>query len=217
MSPFEQTPVIPVIQLNRVGRHYGNDPPVHALIDVDLQVTPGEWLAITGPSGAGKSTLLNVLGCLDRPTSGSYLLDGIDTAKLNDSQRAGLRSRRIGFVFQAFHLLPHRTVLENVMLAEVYRKQSQHGRQERARAALERVGLGHRVDFFPTKLSGGEKQRVAIARALVGSPSLLLCDEPTGNLDSKSSADLLNLFEKLNQEGLTPVSYTHLDVYKRQP
>ena len=105
MSPFEQTPVIPVIQLNRVGRHYGNDPPVHALIDVDLQVTPGEWLAITGPSGAGKSTLLNVLGCLDRPTSGSYLLDGIDTAKLNDSQRAGLRSRRIGFVFQAFHLL----------------------------------------------------------------------------------------------------------------
>ena len=209
MSPFEQTPVIPVIQLNRVGRHYGNDPPVHALIDVDLQVTPGEWLAITGPSGAGKSTLLNVLGCLDRPTSGSYLLDGIDTAKLNDSQRAGLRSRRIGFVFQAFHLLPHRTVLENVMLAEVYRKQSQHGRQERARAALERVGLGHRVDFFPTKLSGGEKQRVAIARALVGSPSLLLCDEPTGNLDSKSSADLLNLFEKLNQEGLTLVVVTH--------
>jgi macrolide transport system ATP-binding/permease protein len=207
--PIEQIPVTTVIKLNKVGRHYGSDPPVHALIDVDLQVESGEWLAITGPSGAGKSTLLNILGCLDRPSSGNYYLDGIDTAKLGDSQRAGLRSRRIGFVFQAFHLLPHRTVLENVMLAEVYRKQSQRGRRERALAALERVGLSHRVDFLPTKLSGGEKQRVAIARALVGSPSLLLCDEPTGNLDSKSSADLLNLFEKLNKEGLTLVIVTH--------
>ena len=143
------------------------------------------------PLGAGKSTLLNIIGCLDHPTSGSYRFDGIDTAKLTDDERAGLRSQRIGFVFQSFHLLPYRTVLENVMLAEVYRHQSSEGREVRARAALERVGLSHRVDFMPAKLSGGEQQRVAIARALVGSPSLLLCDEPTGNLDSKTSADLL--------------------------
>jgi len=161
------------------------------------------------PSGAGKSTLLHILGCLDHPTSGTYLIEGVDTAKLSDQERAGLRSRRIGFVFQSFHLLPHRTVLENVMLAEVYRRQSHRGRRERALAALERVGLGHRVDFLPTKLSGGEKQRVAIARALVGSPTLLLCDEPTGNLDSKATADLLDLFARLNDQGLTLVIVTH--------
>ncbi|HLF27987.1 MAG TPA: ATP-binding cassette domain-containing protein [Anaerolineae bacterium] len=198
-----------VLELNKVGRQFGTEPAVHALVDVDLWLEPGEWLAVTGPSGAGKSTLLHILGCLDRPTSGSYFLDGIDIARLSDKQRAGLRSRRIGFVFQSFHLLPHRSVLENVMLAEVYRKQSHLGRRERALAALARVGLGHRVDFLPTKLSGGERQRVAIARALVGSPSLLLCDEPTGNLDSKSSADLLDLFESLNRQGLTLVIVTH--------
>jgi macrolide transport system ATP-binding/permease protein len=163
------------------------------------------WL----PSGAGKSTLLNVLGCLDHATSGTYLFDGIDTAKLTDRQRAGLRSQRIGFVFQSFHLLPYRTVLENVMLAEVYRKSPTRGREDRARAAIERVGLSHRGDFYPSKLSGGEQQRVAIARALVGSPSLLLCDEPTGNLDSKTSANLLDLLAKLNKEGLTLVIVTH--------
>jgi len=198
-----------VLELRKVGRQFGTEPAVHALVDVDLSVERGEWLSVTGPSGAGKSTLLNIIGCLDRPTSGSYLIDGIDTAKLTDKQRAGLRSRRIGFVFQSFHLLPYRTVLENVMLAEVYRKQTHHGRRARALAAIERVGLGHRVDFLPAKLSGGEKQRVAIARALVGSPSLLLCDEPTGNLDSKSSAGILDLFAKLNQEGLTLVVVTH--------
>jgi macrolide transport system ATP-binding/permease protein len=198
-----------VVELNKVGRQFGTEPAVHALVDVDLWLESGEWLAITGPSGAGKSTLLHILGCLDHPTGGSYLLDGIDTSKLRDSERAGLRSRRIGFVFQSFHLLPHRSVLENVMLAEVYRKQSQRGRRDRAVAALQRVGLGHRIDFLPTKLSGGERQRVAIARALVGSPSLLLCDEPTGNLDSKSSADLLDLFETLNQQGLTLIIVTH--------
>ena len=198
-----------VLELNKVSRQYGTSPVVNALVDVDLQVAPGEWLAITGPSGAGKSTLLHILGCLDHPTSGTYLFEGVDTDKLNDQERAGLRSRRIGFVFQSFHLLPHRTVLENVMLAEVYRRQSQRGRRERALAALERVGLGHRVDFLPTKLSGGEKQRVAIARALVGSPSLLLCDEPTGNLDSKATADLLDLFARLNEQGLTLVIVTH--------
>jgi macrolide transport system ATP-binding/permease protein len=199
-----------VLELNRVGRQFGSEPAVvHALVDVDLRLEPGEWLAITGPSGAGKSTLLHIIGCLDRPTSGRYCFEGIDTATLSDKERAGLRSRRIGFVFQSFHLLPHRSVLENVMLAEVYRRQSRRGRRERALAAIARVGLSHRVDFLPTRLSGGEKQRVAIARALVGSPSLLLCDEPTGNLDSKSSAGILDLFEALNQQGLTLVVVTH--------
>jgi macrolide transport system ATP-binding/permease protein len=198
-----------VLELIKIGRQYGTEPAVHALVDVDLSLHRGDWLAITGPSGAGKSTLLNILGCLDQPTSGTYLIDGIDTTKLTDNERAGLRSQRIGFVFQSFHLLPYRTVLENVMLAEVYRNQSQSGRRERALAALERVGLSHRVDFLPMKLSGGERQRVAVARALVGSPSLLLCDEPTGNLDSKSTASLLDLFEKLNQEGVTLVVVTH--------
>ncbi|MEE9271399.1 MAG: ATP-binding cassette domain-containing protein, partial [Candidatus Krumholzibacteria bacterium] len=200
-----------VLELKKVGRQFGSDPAVHALVDVDLRLERGEWLSITGPSGAGKSTLLNIIGCLDRPTSGSYFIDGIDTANLTDKQRAGLRSQRIGFVFQSFHLLPYRTVLENVMLAEVYRKQSDRGRRARALAVIERVGLSHRADFLPAKLSGGERQRVAIARALVGAPSLLLCDELTGNLDSKSSAAILDLLEKLNQEGLTLVVVTHND------
>ena len=199
----------PLLELHKVGRQYGSEPAVRALVDVDLSLERGEWLAITGPSGAGKSTLLNIIGCLDSPTSGRYLLEGIDTARLTDTQRAGLRSQRIGFVFQSFHLLPYRTVVENVMLAEVYRKQRHSGRRVRALAALERVGLSHRRDFLPMQLSGGERQRAAIARALVGSPSLLLCDEPTGNLDSKSSAALLDLLEKLNQDGLTLVIVTH--------
>ena len=200
-----------VLELRAVGRQFGSDPVVHALRDVDLGLERGEWLAITGPSGAGKSTLLNILGCLDRPSSGEYLFEGINTEVLSDEERAGLRGRRIGFVFQSYHLLPRRSVIENVMLSEVYREQSQEGRRERALAALERVGLSHRVDFMPTKLSGGERQRVAIARALVGSPSLLLCDEPTGNLDSKSGSEILDLFERLNQQGLTLIVVTHDD------
>lgn len=198
-----------VVQIEKVGRQFGSEPVVHALVDVGLELSAGEWLAITGPSGAGKSTLLNVIGCLDRPTTGRYLFDGIDTTSLSDKQRAGLRSRRIGFVFQSFHLLPHRSLLENVMLAEVYRKQSHRGRRERALEAIDQVGLRDRADFLPTKLSGGERQRVAIARALVGSPSLLLCDEPTGNLDSKSTASILDLFESLNAKGLTLIVVTH--------
>ncbi len=198
-----------ILELHQVGRRYGSEPAIDALSDVDLRLECGEWLAITGPSGAGKSTLLNILGCLDRPSTGTCRLDGIDTAKLSDKERAGLRSWRIGFVFQSFHLLPYRTVLENVMLAEVYHKQPRQGRKERALGALQRVGLGHRIDFLPTKLSGGERQRVAIARALMGAPSLLLCDEPTGNLDSRSTADLLDLFERLNEQGLTLVVVTH--------
>ncbi len=198
-----------VLELKKISKRYGSEPAVHALVDVDLSLERGEWLSITGPSGAGKSTLLNIIGCLDRPTSGRFFFDGIDTAKLTDKQRAGLRSQRIGFVFQSFHLLPYGTVLENVMLAEVYRKQDNRGRRDRALTAIKRVGLSQRADFLPGKLSGGEKQRVAIARALVGSPSLLLCDEPTGNLDSKSSGAILDLLGKLNQEGLTLVVVTH--------
>ncbi len=202
-------PLTKVLELKTVSRQYGSDPAVHALVDIDLSLDRGDWLSITGPSGAGKSTLLNVIGCLDRPSSGSYRLDGIETTALTDNQRAGLRSQRIGFVFQSFHLLPYRTVLENVMLAEVYRRRPFRGRRERAMQAIERVGLAHRADFLPTKLSGGERQRVAIARALVGSPSLLLCDEPTGNLDSKNSAAILDFFEDLNQDGLTLAVVTH--------
>jgi macrolide transport system ATP-binding/permease protein len=200
-----------VLELRNVGRQYGSDAAVavHALVDIDLALKRGEWLSITGPSGAGKSTLLNVLGCLDRPTSGQYFIDGISTSELYDKERAGLRSQRIGFVFQSFHLLPYRSVLENVMLAEVYRKSASAGRRDRALEAIRRVGLEQRADFLPAQLSGGEKQRVAIARALVGGPSLLLCDEPTGNLDSKNSADLLDFLKDLNRAGLTLVVVTH--------
>ena len=209
MKPLEPGRPDKVLELRGIGRRYGTDPAVHALVDIDLSLYRGDWLSITGPSGAGKSTLLNIIGCLDTPTSGHYFIDGIDTTSLSDDERAGLRSRRIGFVFQSFHLLPYRSVLENVMLAEVYRNEPQQGRRERAMAAIKRVGLMHRADFLPIKLSGGERQRVAIARALVGSPSLLLCDEPTGNLDSKSSAAILDFFEELNADGLTLAIVTH--------
>ncbi len=198
-----------VLELRGIGREYGSDPAVIALRDIDLSLYRGDWLSITGPSGAGKSTLLNIIGCLDSPTSGRYFIDGIDTTSLSDDELAGLRSRRIGFVFQSFHLLPYRSVLENVMLAEVYRCEPSSGRQARALAAIARVGLAHRADFMPFKLSGGERQRVAIARALVGSPSLLLCDEPTGNLDSKTSAEILDFFAELNADGLTLAIVTH--------
>ena len=205
-----------LLQLQNISRQYGNGAVVQALSNVNLRVESGEWLAITGPSGAGKSTLLKILGCLDHPSEGQYFFEGLDTATLTDNARAGLRSRRIGFVFQSFHLLPYRSVLENVMLAEVYRKQPREGRRQRALAAIERVGLSHRAEFSPLKLSGGERQRVAIARALMGEPSLLLCDEPTGNLDSKSAASLLDLFEDLNRQGLTLLIVTHEDIVARR-
>jgi macrolide transport system ATP-binding/permease protein len=198
-----------VLELRKVCKQFGTDSVVNALIDVDLVVHRGEWLSITGPSGSGKSTLLNILGCLDRPTCGQYLFDGIETTTLGENERAGLRSRRIGFIFQSFHLLPYRTVLENVMLAEVYRRRTQRGRRDRAMEEIRRVGLAPRADFPPFKLSGGECQRVAIARALMGTPSLLLCDEPTGNLDSKNSESILDFFAKLNNEGLTIIVVTH--------
>jgi macrolide transport system ATP-binding/permease protein len=198
-----------VLELSKVCKDFEIDPVVTALVDIDLVLDRGDWLAITGPSGSGKSTLLNIIGCLDRPTSGSFRFDGIETTTLTESERAGLRSQRIGFVFQSFHLLPYRTVLENVMLAEIYRGHAQQGRRQRALQAIKRVGLAHRADFLPMKLSGGERQRAAIARAIVGNPSLLLCDEPTGNLDSTNSANVLDIFEELNREGLTLVVVTH--------
>jgi len=199
----------PVVELRGVSRTFDRDQPVHALRAVDLSIWPGEWLAIVGPSGSGKSTLLNVLGLLDRQTEGTYRFDGVDVNELDDLARAGLRGRRIGFIFQAFHLLPHRTVLENVMLAELYVGMPRKGRRERALAALERVGLGDRASFLPTRLSGGQRQRAAIARSLMAEPSLLLCDEPTGNLDSKSAANVLDILGDLCHDGLTLIVITH--------
>jgi ABC-type lipoprotein export system ATPase subunit len=202
-------PDAPVVEFRAVSRTYGTDPPVLALRGVDLVVERGDAIAIVGPSGSGKSTLLNIVGCLDRPTAGSYLMDGIDTADLDEGELAALRGRLIGFVFQTFNLLAHRTVLENVMLAEVYVGAPREGRKERARAALDRVGIGDRADFLPVKLSGGQQQRVAIARALMGAPSLLLCDEPTGNLDSKNTDTVLALFDDLIADGMTMLMITH--------
>jgi macrolide transport system ATP-binding/permease protein len=199
----------PIIELHGVGRRFGTDPPLDALIDVDLEVRPGEWLAITGPSGSGKSTLLNILGLLDVHTSGTYWLDGIDVTGLSDQQRAGLRSRAIGFVFQSFYLIAHRTVLENVALSEVYRKGPRRHRNERAAAVLAEVGLSDRADYLPTRLSGGERQRAAISRAIMGSPRVLLCDEPTGNLDTATTEAILDMFAQLNHGGLTIVTITH--------
>jgi ABC-type lipoprotein export system ATPase subunit len=199
----------PVVEVRGLSRTYGSDPPVHALRGVDLEIARGDWLAIVGPSGSGKSTLLNILGCLDRPTSGIYRIEGINAAELSEEERASLRARMIGFIFQTFHLLAHRSALENVMLADVYAGGNREDRHQRALTSLERVGMGHRADFRPTKLSGGEQQRVAIARALLGKPRLLLCDEPTGNLDSVNTESVLSLFEELGRDGLTLVVITH--------
>lgn len=206
----------PVIELVGVSRTYAGDPPVCALRAVDLTIGPGEWVAIVGPSGSGKSTLLNVVGLLDRQTSGAYRLGGIVVGALDDDARTFLRGQRIGFVFQAFHLLAHRSVLENVMLAELYCGAPRQGRRERAEAALARVGLADRAGFVPTRLSGGEKQRAAIARAAVGEPRLLLCDEPTGNLDSRNADGVLDLFEELSGDGLTLAMITHDDYVARR-
>ena len=199
----------PVIDLRGLARSYPGSPPVAALRPADLVIEAGDYVAVTGPSGSGKSTLLHLLGLLDSPTGGRYLLDGLDTSALNDRDRSGLRGRRIGFVFQAFHLLPYRTALENVLLAELYNQTPRGDRSHAAVDALDAVGLGHRLDALPTTLSGGECQRVAIARALVTRPSLLLCDEPTGNLDSRTAAALMELLDQLNAAGFTIVVITH--------
>jgi putative ABC transport system ATP-binding protein len=198
-----------VVELRALARDFPGEPPVHALRPTDFVVAAGDYVAVVGPSGSGKSTLLHLLGLLDRPTSGEYLLDGKPTAAARERERARLRAGHIGFVFQAFHLLPHRSVLENVLLATLYAGVPRAQRRDRALAALERVGLAHRVGFDPTLLSGGERQRVAVARAVVASPRVLLADEPTGNLDTVSSAGVLDLFDELHEDGLTLVVITH--------
>jgi putative ABC transport system ATP-binding protein len=210
------TPPEAVIELVDVHREFPGDPPVHALSGVNLRVGYGEYVAIVGPSGSGKSTLLNTLGLLDQPTAGDYRLDGVETTTLPDRDRTALRGSRIGFVFQSFHLLPYRTVEENVMLSGLYRRMPRGERRERARAALERVGMSHRITFRPGNLSGGERQRVAIARALLGEPALLLCDEPTGNLDSQNTDSVLELFDELRADGVTLLVITHEDTVSRR-
>ena len=199
-----------ILELSGIRRVFGEPPAeVVALDEVDLTVRTGEFVAIVGRSGSGKSTLLNTLGLMDTPTSGSYLLDGYDTATLSPSERAGLRGSRVGFVFQSFHLVASRSVTDNVAMARMY---SGVPRSERRRVAVEmlhRVGLGHRLEASPAVLSGGERQRVAVARALASAPSLLLADEPTGNLDSATADGILDLFAELHAGGMTIVMITH--------
>ena len=182
---------------------------VPVLKDVSLSVEEGEYVAIMGPSGSGKTTLMNIIGCLDLPTSGSYELSGQDVLACKDRELADVRLNSIGFVFQSFHLLPRESALENVALPLIYAGVKKADREKRAAAALERVGLADRVDFKPTQLSGGQKQLVAIARAIVNNPKILLADEPTGALDSKSGKQIMELFDRLNEEGVTIVMITH--------
>jgi putative ABC transport system ATP-binding protein len=206
----------PVVELAGISREYPGTPPVQAISSVDLVIEPGEYLSIVGPSGSGKSTLLHLLGLLDRPTAGTYLLDGVDVAGLTESRRCALRGGRIGFVFQAFHLMPRRSVLDNVMLSMLYQGIPRRDRRARAAATLEQVGLADRMEFLPPVLSGGERQRVAIARALAGAPSLLLADEPTGNLDQANAIGVMELFDDLHSGGLTLAVITHDDAISRR-
>ncbi len=199
-----------MIELSNIRKTYrqgGNE--IHALDGIDLRVAPGEFVAIMGPSGSGKSTLLNVLGALDRPDTGRYRLAQDEISALDDDAASDVRNRRIGFVFQSFHLLPRLTVLENVLLPQRYARHADTGAAERAVALLERIGLGQRVGHLPGQLSGGQLQRAAIARALLNQPALLLADEPTGNLDSRSAADVLELLRELHAGGQTLVLVTH--------
>ena len=199
----------PVVELQGLSRRFDGHPPVDAVRDVDLTIERGEYVAIVGRSGSGKSTLLHLLGLLDRPTKGTYLLDGISTDGIDDRRRAQLRAERIGFVFQSFHLVSHTSVLDNVMLGGLYTGRGARERREIAERMVTRVGLSERRTARPDVLSGGERQRVAIARALVNSPALLLADEPTGNLDSATAADVLELFGELHADGATVVLITH--------
>jgi putative ABC transport system ATP-binding protein len=199
-----------LIALQGICRHYVvGEETVHALSDINLQIEQGEWVAIVGQSGSGKSTLMNVIGCLDTPTRGSYFLNGKDVSKMKDDELADIRNREIGFIFQSFQLLPRETALANVELPLIYRGTRSKERRQRALQALERVQLTDRIHHNPTELSGGQKQRVAVARALVTEPSLLLADEPTGNLDTATGEDIFRLFEELHRLGHTLVLVTH--------
>lgn len=200
----------PVIRLEAVSKVYGQgEAEIHALRAIDLVVAAGEYCAIMGASGSGKSTAMNIIGCLDRPSSGAYYLDGENVAGLSETQLAHIRNRKIGFVFQQFHLLPQLTALENVTLPLVYAGVAGRERLERAKRVLDQVGLSHRLDNRPNQLSGGQQQRVAIARAMVNQPLLLLADEPTGALDSRTSREVMDLFAQLHSQGITIVMVTH--------
>ena len=199
-----------MIQIEKMNKIYKNGKmELQALFDVDLKVNPGEFVSIMGTSGSGKTTFLSILGCLDQATEGTYILDGVNVSEMHDKDFSKLRNEKIGFVFQAFNLLPKLTILENVEIPLMYGGVKPKERRERATAALEKVGLGHRLKHKPNEISGGQKQRVAIARALVNNPAILFADEPTGNLDSKSSVEIMKIFQQLNDEGATIVMVTH--------
>ncbi len=199
-----------VIRTEHLAKVYrmGNEE-VHALRDVSITILKGEYVALMGPSGSGKSTLMNMLGCLDTPSSGHYYLSGQDVSRMNDNQLAEVRNKEIGFVFQTFNLLPRSTALDNVCLPLIYAGKPKSERLKRGKEVLEQVGLGDRMDHRPNELSGGQRQRVAVARALVNHPAMLLADEPTGNLDSKTSVEIMGLFEEIHRNGNTIVVVTH--------
>lgn len=199
-----------ILELTNINKTYINGQmEVPVLHDVNFSVEEGEFVSIMGPSGSGKSTLMNIIGCLDKATSGTYLFDGEDISNKNDDELSEIRNRGIGFVFQQFNLLPRQNACENVALPLIYAGVDNKERNQRALAALERVGLADRADFLPTQLSGGQKQRVAVARAIINNPRILLADEPTGALDSKSGEQLMDLMKQLNEQGMTIVMITH--------
>ncbi|MEA5391041.1 MULTISPECIES: ABC transporter ATP-binding protein [Synechococcales] len=200
----------PVAELVHVSKVYGSgDTEVRALDDLSLTVQQGDYLAVMGASGSGKSTAMNILGCLDRPSSGSYRLNGTDVDSLDDDELADLRNQQLGFVFQQFHLLPQLSAIDNVMLPMIYARVPKEERRRRALAALDRVGLSHRLENKPNQLSGGQQQRVALARAIINDPAMLLADEPTGALDSHTTEEVLSLFGDLNAQGITILLVTH--------
>jgi len=202
--------MLSIIRTEGLSKVYGGVEPIHALRPLDITVEPGEFVAIMGASGSGKSTLMNLIGCLDTPTAGSYRLDGAEVGGLTRDQRADLRNSKLGFVFQGFNLLPRTSALDNVLLPLLYDRAGRiPNPEERAVEALKRVGLSHRLDHEPNELSGGQQQRVAIARALINDPALVLADEPTGNLDTRTTMEVMTLFQALNEAGITLLMVTH--------